>query len=275
MRSDGWIISKHWVYRKDDVCRFCGRCGEQHSLPWESSKLCPMGFTPIPASLESTLRGFYQNFVQPRDLVFDIGANLGTRSEVFLSLGCNVIAVEPHPTCVKVLKEKAKSVPNLTVFSAAIGGTPGIAHLITGESHCISSLSQEWIDAVTKSDRFGGYKWTTDNIVGQSTLDNMIVAFGLPRFIKIDVEGYEHEVIKGLSQPIKALSFEFCPEYLESTKKCVKHLESLGKAEFSYSLYESMILSEEWCSGTSLLEKLKQFANNNQVYGDVYARFSL
>ena len=45
----------------------------------------------------SALRRFYGSIVKPGDLVFDIGAHVGSRSSTLLSLGTNVVAVEPQP----------------------------------------------------------------------------------------------------------------------------------------------------------------------------------
>jgi hypothetical protein len=42
-------------------------------------------------------RDFYRRFIRPGDLVFDVGANVGKRSAVFLDLGATVVAIEPNP----------------------------------------------------------------------------------------------------------------------------------------------------------------------------------
>ena len=49
---------------------------------------------------------FYSQFVPNGGLVFDIGANIGNRIEIFLEIGATVIAVEPQAACVAILKEK-------------------------------------------------------------------------------------------------------------------------------------------------------------------------
>jgi FkbM family methyltransferase len=277
MRSDGWVITDRWIYRKDDICRFCGEKAETHSQPWEGNILCSMGFTPVPITSDSVIRGFYKQFLNHDDLVFDVGANFGTRSEVFLGLGSRVIAIEPHPSCIEKLKEQAKAALTreryMTVVPAALGARAGIVWLKSGTTANISSACPEWIEAVKQTNRFNGYQWTEEFLACQLTLDSMIYHFGVPKFIKIDVEGYEHEVLSGLSQPINTLSFEFHPEHLGSTEQCIRHLESLGYSQFSYSLYESLVLSD-WSGGDQVLSNLQPFVGNNQVYGDVYARLS-
>ncbi len=40
---------------------------------------------------------FYSQFIRPGDLVFDIGANRGDRTEVFVQMGARVVAAEPQP----------------------------------------------------------------------------------------------------------------------------------------------------------------------------------
>ena len=44
---------------------------------------------------------FYQNFINKNDLVFDIGANKGNKSNVFLKIGARVIALEPDKKTLK------------------------------------------------------------------------------------------------------------------------------------------------------------------------------
>lgn len=49
---------------------------------------------------------FYSKFINNNDLVFDIGANIGNRTEVFLGIGARVIAVEPNPKIALSLTKK-------------------------------------------------------------------------------------------------------------------------------------------------------------------------
>ncbi len=213
------------------------------------------------------LEELYKQFISPGDLVFDVGANVGSRSKVFLTLGARVVAVEPDPRCHLELYE----IPNLKVANVAAGEDGVLGKLIFGHSTCASTLSSKWIDAVTKTDRFGGFKWTSELPVIQYSLDHLIQIYGQPSFIKIDVEGYEKEVMHGLTQPVKAVSFEFTPEFLDSNEACIRRATSLGMREFAYSLEETWELSE-WIPGDVMLEQLRRL--NRKTYGDVYARLT-
>src|ERR1700689_1393975 len=154
---------------------------------------------------------FYKQFVNPGDLVFDIGANVGSHSRAFLNLGARVVAVEPDPRCISELQ----SIPRLSVVHAAAGEDGVFGQLKFGHSSVASTLSGKWIESATRVDRFGGFEWTGTLPVIQYSLDHLIQLYGVPQFIKIDVEGYEVEVLRGLSQPVRAVSFEFTPECLE------------------------------------------------------------
>ncbi len=207
-------------------------------------------------------------------LCFDVGANVGNRTRLFLVLGAHVVAVEPQIHCADFLAREFTCNSQFSLVRKALGAADGIAELQISNADTISSLSNAWIDAVKKSGRFSDYSWEQKQTVSVTTLDWLISQYGVPDFIKIDVEGFEYEVIKGLTQPVKALSFEFTPEYFDVTVLCLEHLESIGRIELNYSLGESMELGlKAWISPRELVETLSKYRNSNTVYGDVYVRF--
>jgi FkbM family methyltransferase len=211
------------------------------------------------------LENFYRQFVNAGDLVFDIGANIGSHSRAFLSLGARVVAVEPDPRCHLELYE----IPNLKVAPVAAGVDGVLGKLRFGNSTCASTLSGQWIESITKINRFGGFEWPSEVSVIQYSLDHLIQVYGLPAFIKIDVEGYEKEVMHGLTQPVKALSLEFVPEFSDSAEACIRRAGALGMREFAYSLEDSFVLSD-WITGVEMLDRLPRF--DPRTYGDIYAR---
>ena len=217
---------------------------------------------------------FYSQFLSPEDLCFDIGANIGNRVKIFLKLGSKVIAVEPQQECVKVLTSCFIQNPNFTIVQKALGKTIGNALIYISDGNTVSSLSREWIEVVKESGRFPGNWWDSGKPVQLSTIDELIRTYGIPKFIKIDVEGYEFEVIQGLSESITALSFEFTPEFSESSFKSLDYLKSLGECKTNFSQGESFTFDlREWISIDEMISYLKQFEGNSKIFGDIYLRY--
>jgi FkbM family methyltransferase len=217
-------------------------------------------------------RRFYRPFVEPGSLCFDVGANVGDRTWVFLSLGARVVAVEPQPNCVAQLLRLRQ--PRLVIEELAVGEKPGVVEMSIADVHTISSMSPEWIARVRESGRFDELTWPRTLSVQVTTLDALIDQHGLPSFCKIDVEGYEPLVLAGLSQPIPAISFEFTPEYSEAAVASVRRLQALGMELFNFSWGETLtFVWSRWRSAGDLLELLER-APLDGGCGDVYATAS-
>lgn len=216
---------------------------------------------------------FYRQFVAPGSLVIDVGANLGNRAKIFWQLGAKVIAVEPQPVCAGFLGSVFRDRPRFTLVEAALGPAPGQAEMMISNAHTISTLSAEWVETVRRSGRFSEQEWNRRATVVVETLDGLITRYGSPAFVKIDVEGYEDQVLAGLSQRVPVLSFEFTPEFERGTRHCIEHLSRLGEVRFQISLGESMqFLLDEWVEGVEVLRFLRAVPDDS--FGDIYARFT-
>jgi FkbM family methyltransferase len=223
---------------------------------------------------DDQMAGFYSQFVPAGSVCFDVGANIGNRVKVFLKLGAKVVAVEPQRQCQRILRTLFQGDPNFTLVPQAMGAAEGQAEIAIADVSTVSSMNVEWIEKVRSTGRFGDVQWSRKVTVPVTTLDKLIDAHGLPAFIKIDVEGYEYQVIQGLSRPVKALSLEFTPEFLDSTFKCIDHLSNLGAVRINYSLGESMgFASDDWLTAAEAKRDLETFRNRTDVFGDVYFRF--
>ncbi|MBI3885662.1 MAG: FkbM family methyltransferase [Opitutae bacterium] len=213
----------------------------------------------------------YRRWIAPGQLVFDLGANLGNRARVFAGLGARVVAVEPQPHCHRALRWQFALRPRVKVVGAAVGRDNTPQTMTQFDSDVLSSLSPDWIAAAKASGRFGELTDLAHLTVPCVTLDQLIAAHGVPAFTKIDVEGYEAEVLAGLSQPCGTVSLEVTPELPAVAEACLDKLAALGYAKFQLSLGESMELSEHWSDLAAFRARLRQFAADRGDFGDVYA----
>jgi FkbM family methyltransferase len=215
---------------------------------------------------------FYSGFIKPGDLVFDIGANVGNRANVFLSLGAKVVAVEPQPYCIKQLVKRFGDKINLE--AVGLGATEGKAELNVADVVTISSLSEKFIKETGKT-RFANNKWEKKINIRLTTLDHLIARYGIPGFCKIDVEGYEPEVLKGLHQPLPCLSFEYCvPEMEDELLSTLKYINDLNPAgSYNYSAGESMELaSTDWLRYNDLIQIVHSAQFTGSLFGDIYCK---
>ncbi len=168
-------------------------------------------------------RARLRTFVEPGDLVFDIGANVGQVTSILLDIGARVIAIEPNPSLADVVRSRY----GVHVEQCAIGAETGTAMLRLGHDPAHSTVSARW--AALHEERLGG-----EIRVLLQTLEELIEEHGEPRFVKIDVEGLEPEVLQGLERPLSALSFEFQCETPDVTARAVGRLGALGSYRYQY-----------------------------------------
>jgi FkbM family methyltransferase len=213
----------------------------------------------------------YGRFVQRGDLVFDIGAHVGDRIAAFRRLGARVVAVEPQPAVVTVLKWMYRRDPNVVIEPVAVGASAGTAELkINVANPTVSTASQQFVDAARDARGWEGQHWTRTLRVLLTTLDALIARDGMPAFIKIDVEGFEADVLAGLTQPVKALSFEFTTIQRDVALACIERCRALGFTRFNAALGESQILAHgDWIDADAItrwLAELPHEANSGDIY---------
>ena len=204
------------------------------------------------------------NNVNKPGLVFDIGAYRGDKTKSYLMQGHTVVSFEPNPIYAEKLRRRFKK--NVTVVEKAVGSFDGLVKLlICSSAGTLSTCTPLW-----KTGRFARHKWDKEIDVEQTTLNTAIAEYGKPTFIKIDVEGYEYEVLKGLSSPVCALSFEFVSEFKSALSKCIDRLVDLGYQQFSFKKAKQPDLYIPWGGHLKTVEALSELPKG--TWGDVYAR---
>jgi FkbM family methyltransferase len=189
-------------------------------------------------------------------LIFDVGANHGWKTDTFLRLGARVVAVEPDEGNQDVLKQKFLSYrvfkKPVTVVGKALGETNATETMwIDAPGSAKNTLSRKWVETLrVDATRFGEtLDFREQKSVSITTLDDLIAAHGRPFFVKIDVEGYEPCVLRGLTQSVPYLSFEVnLPEFRPEGLECVEILKRLhreGTFNYAVDLHDGLVL-EEW-----------------------------
>ena len=220
------------------------------------------------------LRRFYRPMVHPGDLVFDVGAHLGDRSAAFAALGARVVALEPQPHLLPWLRRLVRGKGQITVRGEAVGRSVGMARLsISRRTPTVSTLADSWREELPEANPgFSSVRWDRVQEVPVTTLDGLIAEFGVPRFCKLDVEGYEAEALAGLSEPLKALSVEFVSGGLEIAMACVSRLEELGAYEYNAVPGERRKFAlDAWVTPQRITAWLESGAAGFSA-GDLYAR---
>ncbi len=188
----------------------------------------------------------YGQFIHPGDLAFDIGAHVGDRVASFRRLGARVVAVEPQPALVRVLRFLYGRKRNVVIEAVLVGVSIGRADLrINVDNPTISTASAAFVDAADGAPGWEGQRWTRMIRMPVTTLDTLIARHGTPAFIKIDVEGFEADVLAGLTKPVKALSFEFTTIQRDVAHRCIERCAALGFSTFNAALGESQMLVGE------------------------------
>jgi FkbM family methyltransferase len=206
---------------------------------------------------------FYKQFVNPGDLCFDIGANVGQTIEAILACGGNVVSVEPNPLCMKTLRREFGLDPRVRLVEKAIGSKVGHADLHYSGTAATGSLRPDW--------PFGA---ASIQQVEVTTLDELIAQYGQPAFCKIDVEGFELEVLAGLSRPIHLICFEYHRLELPRAFSCLDRLESIGHVEAARlgGVGYPEIIESEWLPLSDLAQLLTK---TDAWMGDIIVRMTV
>ena len=220
---------------------------------------------------------FYSQFIHVDDLCFDVGANLGQRTDIFLELGAKTICIEPQSFCLKKLSNLYGDKDSITIVGKGVSSVEGEMEMfICEELSSLSTMSSSWQQDSIHAKEYG-YQWNKKETVEVTTLDALIAQYGLPTFCKIDVEGFEYEVLSGLNHPIPLISFEFNDGFFDETRKCIVRLLQLGNYKFNFGLAEPSggqgLFLDEWSVHTVLYEQIESLSKSTpKLWGDIYAK---
>lgn len=201
-----------------------------------------------------------ENLKKDKRIIFDVGANEGFISNFFLEENFKVVAIEPDQRNQKVLMARFNHQDQFFLIKKGVSDVQKSAHFfIHNRNSSLNTFSPKWKESIESKKQDEGFS-NQQKIVELTTLDHIIKEVGIPSFIKIDVEGHEWEVIKGLNTRIPLLSFEAnFPEFKEETFWIIEKLMEIDpNSEFNFSK-EYKLEFPQFVSDIELKRKLNIF----------------
>jgi FkbM family methyltransferase len=153
----------------------------------------------IKGAFEPHMVALFDTLLKPTDTVLDVGANIGCTAILFGGRAQRVISFEPSPTTFAFLRKNvdAAGLRNVTLENVGLGKSAGRFELTSSVDNRAGGFVSNKMQASK------GHRIEAIEIVQG---DSYLEAHGIGHvdFIKMDVEGFERDVIEGLRETIAA-----------------------------------------------------------------------
>lgn len=197
-------------------------------------------------------------------IIFDVGANHGDKAWAFTQISDLVVCFEPDKTCFEALCKRYRQRCDIFLENTALGEEVGTGIFFIEEEgsafNTLNAKERDWIIAEKG-------KSIREETVPVSTVDMMIEKYGCPDFIKIDVEGAEEQVFKGLSKFIPIICFEAnLPRFQRETLRIIDRFSLNESTRFNLRLDDHFVFEEHKQSEDILGTIMK----NQEVSFDIF-----
>jgi FkbM family methyltransferase len=202
--------------------------------------------------------------ILPGDLCFDVGANIGDYTDALTSLGARVVAIEPQPACIDELRVRFRHNDHVTIVPIALGAAEGAGELFLRQHTGSSGFLEVWDN-----------RENVDSVkVPIKTLDQMIASFGKPKYIKIDVEGYELQVAMGLTSKVELISFEYrlSSDDCAAKLQIIEHLKRFGILRLAILGEGASTWTKTWSDLNDFLATFPNAVPNTAFLGDIFVQ---
>jgi len=217
------------------------------------------------------LNKHFKQLISKSNLIFDIGSNKGIYTSIFLKYSSKVISVEPQEgLCLLQEKIFKKEIENkrLIVEPIAIDSKNTIVELYINSKNVLSSTSKKYQTEVIPEEFSFTENIKTEAIQAEN-IDSLILKYGMPNYIKIDIEGSEKKAIMGLNHQIPLISFECnIPYFKKEMFEILEKLSTLGNYEYNFLKHKELLFHSGLKSGDEI-KSLIQNGSLNEVF-DLY-----
>lgn len=199
--------------------------------------------------------------------IYDIGSNIGKFADASFNLypQAHVVMVEANQQLADYLSFKYSD-KNATIINKAVSSISDVEiDFYISNANTISTASTEWIT----NSRFTN-KYTWNNVVKKTTIsiDKLLEEYPNPEIIKIDVEGYEFEVIKGLTKKQKKICFEWAEEQETNIRNTCDYLEKLGYEKFGFIHGDEYLVEPtSWTNKETCLKEMSMIPERKEKWG--------
>ena len=164
------------------------------------------------------------------DLIYDVGMHQGKDTEFYLRKGFRVVAIEANPELAAMVRNRLSAdveSGRLTILELAISDRDGLADFfVATEEDFLSSLSEDHLPPWSSRKRIQ---------VKCETFDAILQEYGIPYYLKIDIEGSDICCIRSLryvNDSPKYVSFECSSNVFESAFEGLAELYTMGYRRF-------------------------------------------
>ena len=177
--------------------------------------------------------------------MFDIGANRGDAVVAGLNKGYKVIALEPGPRVFKELVSNFIYNANVIPLKFAVSDSDDQkVEFYECVEDGLSTIERSWL--TDPSMPYEGKEFRTISAT-TITLDTLAKTYGEPDLIKVDVEGAEWFVFKGMTKKYNTLTFEWTINTINQHIEQIKYLQKLGYTKIGPQFIEHHLQEpKEW-----------------------------